>query len=93
MYYMLEKIYESISHSLKSNSREKGPRVYCRLLDKVIGGDKDKVIPNYLQEILQTRLRNSKLYIVKNGSHVPQVDFPKNINERINLFIQSLIST
>lgn len=44
MYYMLEKIYESISHSLKSNSREKGPRVYCRLLDKVIGGDKNKLL-------------------------------------------------
>lgn len=53
----------------------------------VIGGDKDKVIPNYLQEILHSRLQNSKLYIVKDGSHVPQVDFPRNINQRIELFL------
>ena len=39
---MLEQIYLSISNSLKSNSRETGPRVYCRRLDKVIGGE-DKV--------------------------------------------------
>jgi non-heme chloroperoxidase len=59
----------------------------------VIGGDKDKVIPNYLQEILHSRLKQSKLYIIKDGSHVPQVDFPKNINERIELFFNNTLST
>lgn len=58
----------------------------------VIGGDKDKVIPNYLQEILYSRLKNSKLYIIKDGSHVPQVDFPKNINERIELFFSDILA-
>ena len=58
----------------------------------IMGGDKDKVIPNYLQEILHTRLRNSKLYIIKDGSHVPQVDFPVNINQRIQLFLKGLAS-
>ncbi len=53
----------------------------------VIGGDKDKVIPNYLQTILHKGLPNSELYIVKNGSHVPQVDFHEFINERIELFL------
>jgi pimeloyl-ACP methyl ester carboxylesterase len=38
----------------------------------VIGGDKDKIIPNYLQRILITHLSVSELYIVKDGSHVPQ---------------------
>jgi non-heme chloroperoxidase len=53
----------------------------------IIGGDKDKIIPNYLQRILKKYIKNSKLYIVKDGSHVPQVDFPESINERIiNLF-------
>jgi len=56
----------------------------------IMGGDKDKVIPNYLQEILHSRLKNSKLYIVKDGSHVPQVDFPSNINQRIDLFLEGL---
>lgn len=53
----------------------------------VIGGDKDKVIPNYLQRMLVDTLPNAQLYVVKNGSHVPQVDFPEFINERMNLFL------
>ena len=57
----------------------------------IIGGDKDKIIPNYLQRLLNNHLKNSSLYIVKDGSHVPQVDFPENINNRIKLFIQQTI--
>lgn len=53
----------------------------------IIGGDKDQVIPNYLQKILHDHLKNSELYIVKDGSHVPQVDFPKSLNDRMIHFI------
>lgn len=53
----------------------------------IIGGDKDKVIPNYLQQILHKKLPKSELYIVKDGSHVPQVDFPELINKRIHRFL------
>ena len=55
----------------------------------IIGGDKDKVIPNYLQRILSSTLKNSELYIIRNGSHVPQVDFPEYVNERIKFFLDS----
>ncbi|MBP9680440.1 MAG: alpha/beta hydrolase [Bacteriovorax sp.] len=54
----------------------------------VIGGDKDKIIPNYLQRILTDNIPSSELYIVKDGSHVPQADFPELINERILRFLQ-----
>lgn len=54
----------------------------------VIGGDKDKIIPNYLQQILTKHLPKSQLYIVKDGSHVPQADFPDTVNQRIYLFIK-----
>lgn len=54
----------------------------------VIGGDSDKVIPNYLQRILHQYLFNSKLYIIKDGSHVPQIDFPQLTNTRIESFIK-----
>ena len=54
----------------------------------VIGGDKDKIIPNYLQQILTKHLPKSQQYIVKDGSHVPQVDFPDKINHRIMQFIK-----
>ncbi|MBF0362262.1 MAG: alpha/beta hydrolase [Oligoflexia bacterium] len=69
-----------IAHSLK--------KIHTPSL--VIGGDNDKVIPNHVQRVLHNKLSNSELYIVKDGSHVPQVDFPEMINERILLFIQKL---
>ena len=53
----------------------------------IIGGNKDKVIPNYLQRILDEKLHNSELYIIHKGSHVPQVDFPVYSNERIEFFL------
>lgn len=56
----------------------------------VIGGDKDKIIPNYLQKILTRNLPNSQLYIVKDGSHVPQADFPEMVNKRILRFLKKL---
>lgn len=57
----------------------------------IIGGDKDKIIPNYLQRILKKYLKHSTLYIVKDGSHVPQVDFPESINERSLSFVRRLV--
>lgn len=57
----------------------------------IIGGDKDKIIPNYVQQILTKNLPNSQLYIVKNGSHVPQADFPELLNERIALFAKKAL--
>jgi non-heme chloroperoxidase len=56
----------------------------------VIGGDKDKIIPNYLQRILTTHLPVSELYIVKDGSHVPQADFPELINQRLLRFVSKV---
>jgi pimeloyl-ACP methyl ester carboxylesterase len=53
----------------------------------VMGGDKDKIIPNHLQRILTTYLPVNELYIVKDGSHVPQADFPDLINDRILRFV------
>ena len=53
----------------------------------IIGGDQDKVIPNFLQRLLHKELAHSSLYIIRNGSHVPQVDFPDLVNERVKLFL------
>lgn len=55
----------------------------------IIGGEKDKVIPNYNQRVLHEKIKNSELFTIKNGSHVPQVDFPDFVNKRIELFISS----
>ena len=56
----------------------------------VIGGEKDHVIPSYLQRMIHEYLEGSELYIVKDGSHVPQVDFPDFVNERMLHFLGSV---
>ena len=53
----------------------------------VMGGLGDNVIPNHLQRTLAALLPNSETYFLKDGSHVPQADFPAMVNERIELFI------
>jgi pimeloyl-ACP methyl ester carboxylesterase len=58
----------------------------------VMGGDNDQVIPNHLQQILIDKLPKSEFYIIQDGSHVPQVDFADTVNERITLFIQSILN-
>ena len=56
----------------------------------VVGGEHDHIIPSYLQRTIHQYLKNSELYIVKDGSHVPQVDFPDSINERMLHFFRSI---
>jgi non-heme chloroperoxidase len=58
----------------------------------VIGGHKDNVIPNHLQRTLASLLPNAETYFLKDGSHVPQADFPDMINQRIELFLNQRFS-
>ena len=58
----------------------------------IIGGDRDKLVPNYLQKIYSSYLKNAEFYLVKEGSHVPQVDFPDSINQRALSFIKKKCS-
>ena len=53
----------------------------------VVGGNQDKVIPNYLQKLMCSKLEGAQIYTIHEGSHVPQVDFPKMINQRIQFFL------
>ena len=53
----------------------------------IMGGLLDNVIPNHLQRTLGSIIPQSELYCLKEGSHVPQADFPDLINERIELFL------
>lgn len=58
----------------------------------IMGGDKDGVIPFHLQRFLQQRLPQAELYIIKDGSHVPQVDFPNRVNERLKVYLDQQLS-
>lgn len=62
-------------------------RIHVKSL--VVGGSRDKVIPNFSQRLLHDNLKESELYIIHKGSHVPQVDFPDLINERMGYFLES----
>lgn len=54
----------------------------------IMGGNRDKVIPNYQQRLTAEKLRNNEVYISHEGSHVPQVDYPEMFNERMFTFIR-----
>ena len=58
----------------------------------VMGGFKDNVIPNHIQRTLASLLPKSETYFLKDGSHVPQADYPDMINERIELFVEQHFS-
>lgn len=54
----------------------------------IIGGDNDNIIPNHFQFIFKKYIKDSELYVVRDGSHVPQADFPDQVNERIKVFLE-----
>lgn len=54
----------------------------------IIGGNRDKVIPNFLQRLMNENMEKSELYILQKGSHVPQADFPEFLNERVHFFLE-----
>jgi non-heme chloroperoxidase len=58
----------------------------------IMGGMRDKVIPNHLQHLLHSMMPDSETYFYKDGSHVPQVDYPDLTNERIELFLKQKVS-
>jgi non-heme chloroperoxidase len=66
-----------------------GDAVKMKIPSLIVGGDKDNVIPYHLQILLQRAIPHSELYLIKDGSHVPQVDFPELVNERMQLFIKT----
>lgn len=54
----------------------------------IMGGMNDSVIPNHLQRTLASLMPQSETYFLKEGSHVPQADYPDLVNERIETFLQ-----
>jgi non-heme chloroperoxidase len=54
----------------------------------IMGGMNDSVIPNHLQRTLASLMPQSQMYFLKEGSHVPQADYPELVNERIETFLQ-----
>ena len=55
----------------------------------VLGGDKDMIAPITGQIVFHESIKDSEFYLIKDGSHVPQVDFPDSVNNRLHHFIES----
>ena len=55
----------------------------------IMGGDLDKIAPIEGQILFHKYLKNSNFYLIKDGSHVPQIDFPKTVNDEINQFLNA----
>lgn len=83
-----EVFFKLLSEMKDQNIASKLDKIKTETL--VMSGDLDQVIPSYLQKILTDNLPNSEMYIIKDGSHVPQADFPATVNERIQIFLDSL---
>jgi pimeloyl-ACP methyl ester carboxylesterase len=54
----------------------------------IMGGDKDQIVPLSCQQNMHDLIPDSFLYIIHEGSHVPQVDFPETINEAMLYFLR-----
>ena len=52
----------------------------------IMGGDNDNIAPIEGQVVFEKYLKNSSLYLIKDGSHVPpEVDFHETVNEKNKL--------
>ena len=54
----------------------------------ILAGDQDKITPLGQQELLHQLIPNSRLEVVRHGSHCPQMDLPDLVNARIESFLQ-----
>lgn len=56
----------------------------------VIAGEKDALTPSHIQEQIKTSIPSADLYLLPNGSHCVQLDFPDVVNAKIEAFLKSL---
>jgi pimeloyl-ACP methyl ester carboxylesterase len=54
----------------------------------VIAGEHDRMIPLAEQERMRQIIPNSKLEIIRHGSHCPQMDLPDLVNHKIESFLR-----
>jgi pimeloyl-ACP methyl ester carboxylesterase len=56
----------------------------------VIAGEKDSLTPSHVQQQIANTLPQSELYLLPNGSHCVQLDFPDIVNAKMESFLKSL---
>lgn len=56
----------------------------------IISGEKDLITPKPSQELMHQLIPGSRLEIIRNGSHCPQLDIPDFVNIILERFIQEV---
>ncbi|MGZ3688862.1 MAG: alpha/beta fold hydrolase, partial [Bdellovibrionota bacterium] len=56
----------------------------------ILSGDQDNIIPLEQQELMHQLIPDSRLEIIKHGSHCPQMDLPDLVNMKIERFLNEL---
>jgi len=54
----------------------------------VFSGEQDRVVPLAQQELLAQLIPNSEYFMLKHGSHCPQMDLPDLVNAKIEDFLR-----
>ena len=55
----------------------------------VMGGDLDKIAPIEGQIIFKNYIKGSSFILIKDGSHVPQIDFQKQLMNKLKILSKS----
>lgn len=56
----------------------------------IIGGEQDHMIPKEQQELMHQLIPNSRLEIVRHGSHCTQMDLPELVNMKIERWLRDM---
>jgi pimeloyl-ACP methyl ester carboxylesterase len=81
--------FQLLGQYIKHDRMQLLPKINVPVL--IVGGEKDKMVPWRFQEQLHENIKHSKLFCVKDGSHVPQFDRPDEVNRELGKFLKSLV--
>lgn len=56
----------------------------------IISGEQDRLIPVEQQELMHQLIPNSRLEVIRHGSHCPQMDLPDLVNLKIEKFLNEI---
>lgn len=56
----------------------------------IISGEQDRLIPIEQQELMHQLIPNSRLEMIRHGSHCPQMDLPDLVNLKIENFLKEI---
>jgi len=56
----------------------------------IFGGDQDNMIPIEQQELMHQLIPESRIDVIRHGSHCPQMDLPELVNHKVEGFLEDI---